>query len=170
MTRRSLLPRASQTTLDLLYRRHARWLGGLLRRQLGAGAEEADDLVQESYLRIARYDDEAAARHPRALLRQIAINLARDHMRRNVIRGGLARSTDELDEAQTPIAQPEQESDLLLKTIILSLPDHCRDVFLLSRFTGMTNEEIARHLEISIKTVEARMSKALALCTQYLRD
>ncbi|VWX49762.1 sigma factor-like helix-turn-helix DNA-binding protein [Novosphingobium sp. 9U] len=50
------------------------------------------------------------------------------------------------------------------------MPEPLRDVFVLSRFQRMTNRDIALHLGVSIKTVEARMSKALEHCLTKLRD
>lgn len=153
----------------MIYRRHARWLGSVLRRQLGSEAGDAEDLVQETYIRAARYDDEAINQNPKALLRQIAVNLARDHMRRNVVRGGRAVTFDE-QSGHAAAIDPAQESELLLKQLVLGLPKTYRDVFLLSRFTQMTYDEIACHQGVSIKTVEWRMSKALAHLAVQIRD
>jgi RNA polymerase sigma-70 factor (ECF subfamily) len=41
------------------------------------------------------------------------------------------------------------------------LPPRCREIFLLSRDGGLTYAEIARSLEISVKTVETQMGRAL---------
>lgn len=46
---------------------------------------------------------------------------------------------------------------------IESLPEHCKRVFSLSRFEGLRNGEIADQLNISEKTVEAHITKALKL-------
>ncbi len=166
------LPPENAASLDTLYRRYSAWLGGVLRRQLGSQAHAAEDLVQEAYIRVSRYGEDDANRHPRALLRRIGVNLARDHMRRHVIRGGL--SPDAADESGEmsllPVVHAEQEHDLQLRQIILGLPPLYRDVFVLSRFTGMTYEEIGHHLGIAVKTVEWRMSKALALCAEQMRE
>ncbi len=48
-------------------------------------------------------------------------------------------------------------------TVIRTLSPSVRRVFLLSRFEGLRNQEIANELHISLKTVEAHLTKALAL-------
>jgi len=50
------------------------------------------------------------------------------------------------------------------------LPEKCRQVFELSRFEGLKYRQIAEKLEISIKTVEGQMSKALRLLREHLQD
>lgn len=49
----------------------------------------------------------------------------------------------------------------LVEEAVAALPDRCREVFLKSRSEELTNAEIATRLQISVKTVEAQMSKAL---------
>ena len=154
--------------VDRLYREYSGWLGKILSIRLRSSAVEVDDIVQETYLRVARYPPDAAGRHPKALLLRIAVNLARDHMRRNVVRGGLA--SDEASQPAATAVDAEQHHLLQLKDVIMNLPPIYRDVFVLSRFTGLTYEEIASHVGISVKTVEWRMSRALALCADRMRD
>lgn len=155
---------------EQLYRRHAGWLGKILALRFRASALDVDDLVQETYLRAARYADVEIRGHPRALLLKIAVNLARDQLRRRVVRGGLAVPLDETSEAELGAHLPDQHYQLELKQAVLALPPRYREVFVLSRFTGLTYDEIASHLGISVKTVEWRMSKALAKCAARLRD
>ena len=164
-------PMLSDTALsvDHLYRLHSGWLARILSARMKSAPVEIDDLVQETYVRLARYAPADTARNPRALLMRIAVNLARDQMRRNVVRGGL--SAPEPESAVEAIGcAPDQDELAELKGIILKLPPIYRDVFVLSRFTGLTYDEIASHAGISVKTVEWRMSKALALCASWLRD
>jgi RNA polymerase sigma-70 factor (ECF subfamily) len=58
----------------------------------------------------------------------------------------------------------------LVRQAIGILPPKCREVFLLSRFSNMTYKEIASSLDISEKTVENQMSKALKLMRAFLKD
>jgi RNA polymerase sigma-70 factor (ECF subfamily) len=48
------------------------------------------------------------------------------------------------------------------------LPTACRTVFILSRHEGLSNKEIAETLNISIKTVENQITKALRTLKQAL--
>jgi RNA polymerase sigma-70 factor, ECF subfamily len=71
-----------------------------------------------------------------------------------------------------------ESNDLLMETelqarinkAINELPDKCREVFLLSRYDNLKYNEIAARLQISVKTVETQMSKALQLMRQRLSD
>lgn len=148
--------------LNGLYRRYAGWLDGRLRMHVDA--EWAADVVQETYLRAAPYRD-GEIRHPKSFLLQIALNLVRDESRRRKrqadTRGG---HIGEPSEAASQAAQ------LLLKQIVLSMPPLYRDVFVLSRFGGMTYSEIAAARALNVKTVEWRMSRALEHCVARLDD
>ena len=54
------------------------------------------------------------------------------------------------------------ERDARLWEAIDSLPDKCREVFLLSKRDGLSNEEIAARMGISVKTVKNQMTKAFS--------
>ncbi|MEO8254993.1 MAG: sigma factor-like helix-turn-helix DNA-binding protein, partial [Flavobacterium sp.] len=49
-----------------------------------------------------------------------------------------------------------------------NLPQKCKLVFNLSKKEGLTNIEIAEHLEVSIKTVEAQITKAFSILRSSL--
>ncbi|WP_292029728.1 RNA polymerase sigma factor [Brevundimonas sp. UBA2416] len=156
---RQLDPEAAEG-LNSLYRRYAGWLDGRLRAHVDP--DRAADVVQDTYLRAAPYRI-GDIRHPRAFLLRIAMNLVRDDSRR-------ARR-------QSPAAEPpalaeaaSQADQLLLKQIVLTMPPLYRDVFVLSRFGGMTYAEIAAARGLNVKTVEWRMSKALEHCVARLDD
>ena len=65
-----------------------------------------------------------------------------------------------------PLATPHeiaehQELDALITQALEKLPERCRIVFILSRYFNMKYIEIAEILEISVKTVDAQMVKAI---------
>jgi len=55
----------------------------------------------------------------------------------------------------------EKELHQSIKLAIDELPEKCREVFLLNRYENLKYQQIADQLGISVKTVEAQMSKAL---------
>jgi len=62
------------------------------------------------------------------------------------------------------------ELEELIMRSINDLPDQCRRVFMLSRFEGKMNKEIAEELDISVKSVEANMTRALKTLRADLAD
>lgn len=76
-------------------------------------------------------------------------------------------------EAETVDMEEVFYSKLLSEKItrlIDRLPDQCRRVFKLSRGNGMTNAEIAKTMQISKRTVEYHISKALCILRQNLKE
>lgn len=55
----------------------------------------------------------------------------------------------------------EEELRLKIDLSIAELPEKCREIFVLNRYENLKYQEIADKLQISIKTVETQMSKAL---------
>ena len=64
----------------------------------------------------------------------------------------------------------EKELERAIELAIHSLPDKCREVFELSRYEGLTYKSIAEKMAVSVKTVEAQMSKALRLLREHLAE
>jgi RNA polymerase sigma-70 factor (ECF subfamily) len=64
----------------------------------------------------------------------------------------------------SPLQQlTDSELQIVITRAIESLPSRCREVFVLSRFEGLSYQEIGRVLAISPKTVENQISKALLI-------
>ena len=55
----------------------------------------------------------------------------------------------------------EEELKIKIEKTVQSLPDRCREVFILSRMDGFKNKEIAERLDINIKNVERHLNRAL---------
>jgi RNA polymerase sigma factor (sigma-70 family) len=138
------------------------------RRLLGVSlVVDADDVAQEAYVRFVARGAGAKIRDIRAYLAQTSTNVVIDAYRQE--RRHSAWDHD-LAGAKGESYPDEQFAAVLLKQVIASLPEKQRHVFLLNRFSGLSYPEIAARLGISVKTVESRMSKALAHCVALLRD
>jgi RNA polymerase sigma factor (sigma-70 family) len=63
-----------------------------------------------------------------------------------------------------------QELEGRIFDALQALPEKCRQVFTMNRFEGLKYAEISEKLGISVKTVEAQMSKALRILREKLAD
>lgn len=77
----------------------------------------------------------------------------------------------------TPLEEYDTENYVLysdlhtqLQEALGKLPEKAREAFELNRFEGLKYTEIAERLDISQRTVEVRIGKALALLRTYLKD
>ena len=90
----------------------------------------------------------------------------------NVIRDRKKFSSEEVPEmagewdVSTQIESMELEEKI--NEAIESLPEKCRQIFELNRFDGLKYSEVAMQLNISVKTVENQMSKALKILREKL--
>ncbi|WEK45170.1 MAG: sigma-70 family RNA polymerase sigma factor [Candidatus Andeanibacterium colombiense] len=156
------------------YCEHRPELLGRLRRRLGSPSL-AEDLAQELYLRLERLGAIPAIRNPRALLLQAADNLALDHLRVENRRAELRRQAHELLWEDADEVNPERQLvalDEVRRTlaVIATLPDRCREIFILNRFEGVTQREIAERFGISTVAVEKHMRKAMARLAAAMSD
>ena len=63
-----------------------------------------------------------------------------------------------------------EELNRLIEEAVCSLPDKCGQVYRKSREEGKTNQEIAGEMGISVKTVEAQITKALKHIKKFLGE
>lgn len=63
-----------------------------------------------------------------------------------------------------------QELEERINISLNNLPEKCAQVFRMNRFDGLRYKEISKKLNISVKTVETHMSKALKLLREDLKD
>lgn len=130
----------------------------------------AEDVVQEAFLRLwkmrARLDPD---RSVRALLFVTVRNLAYNTQdaRTRPLQGSERRRVRDADPSE------RTNTDMLserLKVWIDALPDRRREAFHLSRYEGLSYEEIARVMEISVKTVENHIRLALKDLRDQIRN
>lgn len=146
------------------YLRHRDWLTALLARRY---PQDADDIAQDTWLRVQGYQPPAPVRSPKSLLARIALNLAATRFKK-------ASREIPTDPDQQPLADqtidPSQDQAILFEQMMLALPPKLRDVFALNHVRGLTYREIAQLRGISVKAVEKRMTQAIARCADMIRS
>lgn len=152
----------------------------LLRFLLRMNVQEHDaqDIAQESMMRLLRYSRSEPAEAWQALLYRIAINLLRDRKRRSGAEqerhlGPMVDPRGAVSDAVSPEPSPEQYASnrqtlARMQAAVEQLPQRCREVYLLHRIEGMTYPEIARRSGVSAKAVEKSISRALRLLHSQL--
>ncbi len=131
----------------------------------------AEEVVQDMMLTLwRRRDTLAVGESLKAYLYQATRNRALNHIRR--LRVEQRGEPFALERAPThPVADAalgERELAEAIRDAVAGLPPRCREVFELSRMRGLTYAEIASTLEISVKTVEVQMGKALRVLRERL--
>jgi len=142
---------------------HYRPLHAHVRRKLPQRSD-ADDVVQETWLRVVKVATSGLLSNGRAYLYRVAHNLIADHYRQR-------RREEVLDDTQLnaiadPAPLPEQrllDAEQLrhLDAIIAALPPRSRQVFLLARVEQLALAEIGRQLGISRQTAHGHLLRAL---------
>ncbi|QGZ38135.1 RNA polymerase sigma-70 factor (ECF subfamily) [Pseudoduganella flava] len=136
--------------------------------------EWAQDVVQDTYLKLSEAAHVFEAAQPLAYLFQMVRNLAIDAHRRAALEARVF--VGEEDGEQVPAAGGTPESvtvtrqDLRIVADALgTLPDRTRQAFELHRFNGLTQREIADRLGVSITLVNFMIRDALTHCAGALR-
>jgi RNA polymerase sigma-70 factor (ECF subfamily) len=150
---RAFLARRDEERFVALYRRHTPYLYRLALRLLGGRRAEAEDAVQETWLRsAARLAEFRGESSLRTWLAGFAINCCRETRRRSE---GAAR-----DEAIPEGSGPPAGHRLDLDRAIAALPHGYREVLVLHDLEGYTHEEIALRLAIAPGTSKSQLSRA----------
>ena len=132
-----------------------------------------EDLAQEVFLRFWNKRHTINVQQSiGAYLRRMAVNEALGFLRSRKITESdeniQLESQDKDANIEALVLHSELEDQI--KQAIQNLPPRCKIVFILSRFEDLTYQEIANRMEISIKTVENQMGRALRLLRSQLKD
>lgn len=135
---------------------------------------DVDDVVQASYLALLRRRMAGDVRSARGLLFTAARNLALDLFRRGrsspIAAVPLDVAPPAADEGRSAADELCLQQELsLLAEAVESLPRRSREVLKLRKIYGLTHREIARHLSLSERTVNAEVMKGMRLCSAFLR-
>ncbi|MBN9320343.1 MAG: RNA polymerase subunit sigma-24 [Caulobacterales bacterium 68-7] len=137
-------------------------------RRKGAAPDEVDDVVQETYCRLAALPRVDHIANGRAYFFQSARNVAAERARRaRVVR------LDWLTEIELErIVDSEPIADRVLagrqelrriERLIEALPERCKEIFRLRRIQGISQKEIAQRLNVTENVVETQATRGLQL-------
>ena len=140
-----------------------------LLRDTDAAEEVAQDVMVQLWQRRLIVDVDTPLR---AYLLRAVRNRALNHLRHLRVRRD-AEPEVELT-YNTPLSADlpsgARELSVAARVAVSQLPPRCREIFELSRVDGLKYAEIASALDISQKTVEAQMGKALRILRERLAD
>lgn len=143
-----------------------RWLKGQLRRR-GRTPEEAEDLIQEAWLRVFQYCERGQVREPEKVLVRAVANLAKNEDRARRRHPFVDEAVEELllaDGAPPPDeALAAKQSLRQVLSALATVDARTREAFLLHRMDGLSYPQIARQLGVSVSTVEKRIAWAMAV-------
>lgn len=134
--------------------------------------DEAEEMVQQIFFKLWDRADNLSFNGPIAAYLYRAIhNECLNYLKHQKVRSNhqlyVAHSMKNQSE-HAPGRVMEKELEARYKEALEELPEQCRLIFQLSRFGDMKYREIADELNISVKTVENQMGKALKILRQKL--
>lgn len=132
----------------------------------------AKDIVQDVFFRLWEKRAELKIQDMKPYLRRAVYNKAIDHIRKIKRQGGW---TEEITDISHPVVSRTVLDEIAGKELqqrinkaINLLPNKCKTVFCLSRLENLSHKEIAAQLDISVKTIENQMTKALKIMRKHL--
>ena len=136
--------------------------------------DEAEEMVQHTFLSLWENRERIAIHTSvKSYLYRAVHNGCLNKLKHNKVR----QKHDDYYKLQADNAFENGAEELLgnelekqITDAINTLPPQCKTVFVLSRFENLTYAEIAEQLEISIKTVDKHMVKALKIMREHLKE
>lgn len=159
-----------EESYQALFRRYYPRMFYYAKRIVG-GQDDADDVVQEVFLKLWNRMDSLDINEPtiESYLYKTTYSRALNFLKRyRKVDTSVIEDINELRMScyisSMGNGEKDMENDDLKKRInqaIGELPDKCREIFVLSYLKDMKNSEIAQMLNVSVRTVEAHIYKAL---------
>ncbi|MDP3434110.1 MAG: RNA polymerase sigma-70 factor [Bacteroidota bacterium] len=167
------LKSGDQTAFELLF--HFYYPGLVMYAiQFTTDRMEAEEIVQDFFVRFwQRHQQIIPSDSLKSYLFLSVKNGSLNFLKHKKIEEKYIRSMTELSnnhlvyDPDLYIASELQEK---IKKSIDLLPEKCREIFIMSRMRGLKNEEIAAELNLSKRTVETQISKALKVLRVELKD
>ena len=136
--------------------------------------DEAEEIVQTTFLSVWEKRESLAIHtgvkpYLYAMVRNAALNLIKHEKIKQQHAAVEMAVAEKSVESVTRTVMASELEERILKALN-KLPEQCRLVFKLSRFEELKYAEIAEQLNISVKTVENQMGKALRIMREQLKD
>jgi len=142
--------------------------------RLGVASSDADDVVQEAFIRLQTYARLHEVKSPEGFVVHAAGNLARDHLRRgqrSPFRDSRTAESLAADPAPSVLDLMEVRERLrLVNEGIDRLPEKTRAIFLAHRLDGLTYREIAEREQMSPDAVEKRVARAVLALMDWMDE
>ncbi|MDI3147855.1 ferric citrate uptake sigma factor FecI [Serratia nevei] len=160
---------APHAALSRLYATHHAWLQGWLRRRLGC-TFDADDVAQDTFMRLLKSDAAATLREPKDFLVTVAKRVMVDLFRRRTLERAYLEMLALIPDGYAP--SPEQRQSLLeslqeIDAMLDGLGPKVKQAFLLSQLEGLGYADIAVRLGVSVSSVKKYMAKATEHCLLF---
>ena len=135
----------------------------------------AEDITQETFLRVWRIRESIVPKKSFfSLIARISTNLCYDHFRHMEVRNRHQTQIPEFGKSHFDDPEAVNQAAMLQEEIqrIVNerLPDKCRTIFILSRIEGKSNPDIAELLDLSVRTVENQIYRALKVLKKNLKN
>ena len=130
----------------------------------------AEDLVQNLFIQLWQQKKMDSIQNMEGFLLRATKFKCIDYLRSKKKKQTIELSEIENPSFQTPSEIGEEDIDPLLHYFAAKLPPKTQQVFLKSREDGMTYKDIAADMDISVKTVENQMGRALRKMRALLKE
>ena len=131
----------------------------------------AKDVVQEVFFQLwKKRETLTVPRNVEAYLKRATINTALNYIKAKKRTSTLKDSSEIPTQITGAVEQLEaDEVQMAIQQALASLPKRCREVFILKRMEGLSLKEIAAKLDISPKTAENQITKALKVLKEVVK-
>jgi len=137
----------------------------------GRSEQDADDFVQDAYIRVTCFARDNHVEHPEAYFMRTAINLSIDAHRIHASRGDEVLLEDVVIIDPGPGVEDQilgQERMERMNICLARLNDRTREMVIAHRWEGLSYEEIARMHGLSVSTVHHHVGKAMLQITGWM--
>jgi RNA polymerase sigma-70 factor (ECF subfamily) len=136
---------------------------------------DVEDVVQEAFVKVIKIKNSSEIKDIKPYLFQTVKNLSFNYLQKSEYK--LSDSIGDFEDENVSIDSQTLEEEFesrqrfeLFCRAVRVLPIKCQRVYILRKVYGFSQKEIAQHMNISVKTVEAHLTKAIVRCTDFMDE